>query len=260
LRPRINFAATIIKIAIIAIKELPSLIIITILTLLIQTFYFLIWTIVIFGMNKMNGSFSFFFMFLLLFWSNSVYSNLIFTCVAGSITSFWTDIESPSSGVVKRSYIRCWTKLLGSICLGSLMCALIKTLRLMCKYSLNVANIEVSNRNGYIYKIKVYIISFFQKCLFWIDRLAQYFCSYAFVYLALYDLNFLEASSKVMNLFNEKGLSVVINDEIVEGILFFNYIMVSILTLLTGLFYSNKLNLNRYDKKLYFNTVILISI
>ena len=63
-----------------------------------------------------------------------------------------------------------------------------------------------------------------------------------------------------MNLFNEKGLSVVINDEIVEGILFLNYIMVSILTLLTGLFYSNKLHLNRYDKKLYFNTVILINI
>jgi cation transport ATPase len=36
MRPRIDFATTIIRIAIIAIKELPSLIIVTILTLLIQ--------------------------------------------------------------------------------------------------------------------------------------------------------------------------------------------------------------------------------
>ena len=199
---------------------------------------------------------SYFILLLLLFWTSSVLSNVLNTSMAGCIAAWWSDIYKPSNNVLKKCFLRSCTTSLGSIAFGSLICALIKTIRIIFKFSADkISYFEVNNST--VSKIRNYLITFLQKGLSLIDKIARYFSNYAFIYLALYDLSFIEASSKVMNLFDEKGLTLIINDDIVEGIFFLSSNVVGILTLFTASFYSNRLNFNRYlNFKFYHNQLI----
>ena len=192
-----------------------------------------------------------YFLFLLsLFWSTSVASNVIYTTMAGCISTWWTDIYKPSSSVVKKCFIRSISTSLGSICCGSLMCAMIKTIRTIVNFlSIKITYLEVNNQ-GIIFKIRNYIIAILKQLLLLIDELAQYFSGYAFIYLALYDLSFFQASKKVVSLFIEKGLTIVVNDEIIEGILYLTSIFVGVVTLLIAHLYSIHMAFNSADSTL----------
>jgi hypothetical protein len=52
--------------------------------------------------------------------------------------------------------------------------------------------------------------------LFYIQRIAQYFNKWAFVYVGLYGYDYLTAGRKVLGLFQERGWTTIINDNLVQ--------------------------------------------
>ena len=309
LKPRIHFATVMLRISIVALKEMPSTVVIAIAIMIIEFVYILLWSIAVYGyasyhkktmiagyplsncrtydytnslligskqlicpsgqQQSCHACFcqdqfivndycsmpqvyarSYFLFLLSLFWSTSVASNIIYTTMAGCISTWWTDIYKPSSTVVKKCFIRSISTSLGSISCGSLLCAMIKTIRTIVNFlSRSITYLEINNQ-GIIFKIRNYIIAILKRMLLLVDHAAQYFSGYAFVYLALYDLSFFQASQKVVSLFYEKGLTIVVNDEIIEGILYLTSIFVGVVTLLIAHLYSSHMAFNSADSTL----------
>jgi len=63
--------------------------------------------------------------------------------------------------------------------------------------------------------------------------IAQYFNRYAFTYIAIYGTSFVEGGKEVMQLFKRKGLTAIINDQLVSNV----FVLTSLCSsMLMGLF------------------------
>lgn len=143
-----------------------------------------------------------------LHWTNQVIKGVVRTTIAGVIGTWWfTPLEASSfcSSAVRDSLARSLTYSFGSICFGSLIVAIIETLRAW----LNGAS---RNRNG--------IVRLLAQCLLlWVERIMEYFNKWAFVYVGLYGYSYLEAGKSVMGLFRERGWTAIIADNLVNRVL-----------------------------------------
>jgi len=135
--------------------------------------------------------------------------------VAGTIGSWWF----ASKGGVRGSFFRASFFSFGSICLGSLLVAIVSSLKDFFQTLKN-------------HKDSVFLCCA-QCCLNCIEFLVDYFNKWAFVYVALKGDTFLEAGKNVTRLFKQKGWETIITDSLVDTIL----LMVSICVgLITGCF------------------------
>lgn len=114
------------------------------------------------------------------------------------------------------SLVRSTTYSFGSICFGSLIVAILE----LVKNSLRSAR---NNRNAGILRCVAICL------LAWIERLAEYFNRWAFVYVGLYGYGYLDAGKNVISLFRARGWSTIISDNLV-------YRMLGIMSLAIGFF------------------------
>jgi len=119
---------------------------------------------------------------------------------------------NPTLGSLKRAI----TTSFGSICLGSMIVAIIQTLRAL------IRTIRSNNNN-----IFTLIADCFLGCL---DRLVQYFNHYAFVQVAIYGKTFFKAAKSTWNLFQDAGVEAIINDNLIGGVLTTGCLLGAILT------------------------------
>jgi len=140
------------------------------------------------------------------YWTSQVIANIVFVTASGVVATwyFLFPNQTPSttvSGALKRS---CWNSL-GSICFGSFIIALIQTIRAMIQMSKN------SNNN------------FLRACadciLGCIENLVNYFNTYAFARVAIYGSTYCEAAKETWELFKNKGCTMIINDDLINGVL-----------------------------------------
>ncbi|KAL7579701.1 hypothetical protein ACA910_021846 [Epithemia clementina (nom. ined.)] len=114
--------------------------------------------------------------------------------------------SSPFATAVRDLYDRSLTTSFGSICFGSLLVAIIQTL------------------NEMIYRMRDgedSVLACVAGCILGcIERLVEYFNKWAFVYIGLYGFSFMDAGSKVMNLFRTRGWTSIITDVMVDNALF----------------------------------------
>jgi len=120
--------------------------------------------------------------------------------------------SSPTLGALRRSV----TTSFGSIACGSLLVALIKTLRFIVRAG-------ASSNNRWL----TCLCMCFLNCL---DRLVQYFNHYAFCEVAIYGYSYIEAASATWRLFATAGLSALVNDSILDGVLWMGILMGGIAT------------------------------
>jgi len=160
-----------------------------------------------------------FYLYLFLFslsyyWTYQVIKNHVHVTVAGTVGTWWflpQEAASCCSCAVCASFYRASTYSFGSICMGSLLVAIIQAMK-------EVLNYMRESDDGII-------LCLAQCCLSCIESIAEYFNQWAYVYVGLYGYNFLEAGQQVISLFTARGWTVIVADYLVDRVL----LMVSVL-------------------------------
>jgi hypothetical protein len=219
-----------------------------------------------------------------LYWTTQVIKNLFHTTVAGVVGSWWfsrtqEDEESPddspmhvnddsSKRVIYDSWIRSSVYSLGSICLGSLVVALLQVLQALTRSAR-----ERRGRNGVMSGGLLWCM--LQCVVDQLERLAEYINKWAFgmytfrcynvessllfsqyyafscskVYIALYGYDYWTAGSKVYQLFQARGWSVIINDHLVSRFLSLLQLLIALMSGGIGAFWGWLLILRNIDQE-----------
>jgi hypothetical protein len=143
------------------------------------------------------------------YWTWQVIKNVIHTTLAGTVGTWWFT-PSEANGCCSRgltdSLCRSLTYSFGSICFGSLLVAIIEVLKA-------VLSSMARNRHGGVLRCVA------QCLLSWIERIAEYFNKWAFVYVGLYGYSYIDAGRNVFALFAHRGWTALISDALVHRML-----------------------------------------
>ena len=174
--------------------------------------------------QQMSGGLVFFYL-ICFYWAHQVLANVVHATTAGVVGTWWFNPNEANvccSGAVTSSFSRATTYSFGSICLGSLIVAVIQALRAMA----NAAR-QNDDGGGLMACIAECILS----C---IESIAAYFNKWAFVYVGLYGYSFADAGENVIALFTNRGISAIIVDDLVGTVLFFFSLGIGATTGLVG--------------------------
>lgn len=119
----------------------------------------------------------FFFLLLALFWSEQVFQNTVHAIVAGVVSTWWFDPENGSgccSGNVVGATCRATTTSFGSICFGSLLVAIIQTLR---------ALVEAARSDDDVEGCAAFMLCLVDCCLRCLEGILEYFNKFAYIYV-----------------------------------------------------------------------------
>lgn len=152
------------------------------------------------------------------YWVSEVIKNVLHVTVSGVLATWYflsgSNVGMPASptlGALKRSL----TTSFGSICLGSLIVAIIKTIRAILSI--------IRGKNDNIVACLV------DCCLRCLENIVKYFNHFAFCQVAIYGKTFIEAAKSTWNLLLSSGIEAIVNDNIVSGVLTMGCVFVAIL-------------------------------
>lgn len=220
IRKRIAFAVAMLEICSACIQNYPSTIFVSVFGLLLQVVWIVIWSIgagyslqdIQSNPDNSDGTanFVYFFLVLSMYWTAQVIQNVVHVTVAGLVATWYffspeAMPQNPTAKALKRS---CTTSL-GSICLGSLIVAVIQTLRTIVEQARGQ-----NNDNWFIQCCLECIL----RC---VERLIQYFNLYAFTQVAIYGKSYCEAAKAMWQLIQSRGFEMIINDDLIGGVLAF---------------------------------------
>lgn len=155
--------------------------------------------------------------------------NIIHVTVSGIIGTWWfapQEAQSAFSPAIVDSFSRATTYSFGSICFGSLLVAIIQTMERI------VHSMRHRRQNNILLCIMECLLHFLQ-------RVGQYFNKWAFVYVGLYGYDYITAGRKALELFQSRGWSVIINDNLVYRMLMLVSIVVGAISGLVGMFLAD---------------------
>mmetsp|Transcript_21590 Transcript_21590/g.31408 ORF Transcript_21590/g.31408 Transcript_21590/m.31408 type:complete len:619 (+) Transcript_21590:166-2022(+) len=185
----------------------------------------------------------YFALLLSLYWTSAVLSNIVHCATAGAVAVWWFHgTPASSSGLVRSSILRTVTALLGPVCFGSLVVAVIRTTRSMLHVWVKALAVESSSGSSRSTSPATRLTKFCNDCLLTalaaLDRAVQYFNHYAFCYVSIYDLGFVEASGAVVSLFCKKGFTTLVNDNLLDNVLSLGHMVVGVLCMLIAYGYA----------------------
>jgi len=154
-----------------------------------------------------------FFLLLSLYWTSTVLMNITQTTVAGVIATYCFEnpsiVSNPSSTsphkTVSQSLSRALTTSLGSICFGSLLNALVTTLRVMADYAR-----EQARRNNEAGMAMLFCV--LQCILSIIEDIIEYFNQWAYTFVGIYGTSYLESGKMVLELFRARGCEAILTN------------------------------------------------
>jgi len=129
------------------------------------------------------------------YWTCQVIKNCVHVTTAGVFASWYFLSPNMPSSPTLESFKRSVTTSFGSVCLGSLIVALVKTMKALS---------TGSNPCACVFRIIFAIV----------DRLLQYFNRYAFAQVAIYGKTFCQSARATWDMFANYGFDAVINDDI----------------------------------------------
>jgi hypothetical protein len=137
------------------------------------------------------------------YWGLQVCRNLMRVVVAGTVAAWWfyTAEASRVGGSVKRA---CTTSF-GSICLGSLIVAVLTALERAAE------SMRDDDGGGALACCLQCILSY-------IRQIMEYFNRWAFTYVGIYGHKFSVAGKAVYELFKQRGWSAIINDQLLQDV------------------------------------------
>eukprot|EP01102_Stenamoeba_stenopodia_P020835 TRINITY_DN8261_c0_g1_i1.p1 TRINITY_DN8261_c0_g1~~TRINITY_DN8261_c0_g1_i1.p1 ORF type:complete len:497 (-),score=103.56 TRINITY_DN8261_c0_g1_i1:91-1581(-) len=150
------------------------------------------------------------------FWTTQVIKNVVHVTASGVFASWYFLANNMPHNPTLASLKRAVTTSFGSVCLGSLLVALIKTAKAL-----------LSRRGGLLGAILSCLLSI-------IDQLLQYFNRYAFAQVAIYGKTFCQSAKSTWNMFMEHGFEAIINDDITGMVLTTGCVVCGLFTALVG--------------------------
>eukprot|EP00956_Cyclotella_meneghiniana_P028355 scaffold65591_cov47-Cyclotella_meneghiniana.AAC.1 len=161
--------------------------------------------------------------------SEQVFQNTMHAITAGTVSTWWfvpNEASCCCSRAIMSSSVRATTGSFGSICFGSLLVAIIQTLRAL--FESMRANDDVDGCAAFL----LCLVSCILRC---IEGLLEYFNKYAYIYVGMYGYSYLEAGKNVMRLFKNKGWTVIVNDDLISNVLALFNLVIGCLTGFFGL-------------------------
>ena len=156
--------------------------------------------------ESINGGLVIFLLFSF-FWTNQVLKNIVSVTVSGVVATFYF-VEGSGQAVkdpTVKSLRRALTYSFGSICFGSLLVAIFKTLRSMLGSS--------SKPTSLCSICCICILKILESAI-------QYFNGYAFAQIAIYGKSYMEAARDTWKLAKSRGVDAILNDLIVDRVFY----------------------------------------
>jgi hypothetical protein len=151
--------------------------------------------------------------------------NVVHVTVSGIIGTWWFaphEAHSAFSPAIVDSFSRATSYSFGSICFGSLLVAISQAMERM------VQSMRHRGQNA--------ILLCVMECLFnLLQRVGRYFNKWAFVYVGLYGYDYVTAGRKALELFQSRGWSSIISDNLVYRILLLACVVVGAISGLAGM-------------------------
>jgi hypothetical protein len=182
------------------------------------------------------------------YWTTQVVKNTVHVTIAGLFGTYYFLGVSDEQGKVfvpvanptLQSCKRAFTTSFGSICYGSLLIALIQTLRTIIRLARSDAQ---DNNNVFCMVILCCIECFISM----IEELLEYFNKYAFTQVAIYGKDYCTAGKDTWELTKSRGLDAVINDDLIGNVLTLGSIFVALITATIGILYVHLSDLPKTD-------------
>jgi len=144
------------------------------------------------------------------YWTSQVIKNVVHVTVCGVFGSFYFLTNTPHmpTSPTLGSLSRATTTSFGSVCFGSLIIAIIRTVRAI----LRMLQDQDEGALAFIACCAGCILS----C---IEGMLVYFNHYAYTHVAIYGKPFLQAGRDTWNMFMERGIEAIINDNLIGNVL-----------------------------------------
>lgn len=156
-------------------------------------------------------------MMLIYFWGTFVLKGVISVTVAGTVAAWKNASSSPF--ITLGAWLRAVTLNLGSICFGSLMVAILETIRQMLQILASMA----SHSGNCAVACLLSCLSCLIGCL---ESWIEFFNRFAYTYVGCYGYSFVTASRHVFKLFKSKGWSAIVNDDLTGNVFFMGNLII----------------------------------
>ena len=223
--PRIPFAAANLNTALTAVRANLGLAVVAYAMLALAFGWSIFWFVGLGDAVNASNTAILFLLLLSYYWVHQVLTNTVHVTTAGTIGTWWfvpAEANAYWSTAINDSFSRATTYSFGSICLGSLIVAIVQSLRAIAHLS----------RDNDDLQLLTCIIDCILAC---IQDIIEYLNKWAYVYVGLYGLPYIEAGRNVIQLFQNKGWTVIISDDLCDRVLFLVSLGVGCLTGLIGL-------------------------
>lgn len=156
-----------------------------------------------------------------LYWTAEVVKNVGHVTTAGTVATWWflPAAQNPTGAAFKRAI----TTSFGSICLGSLFVAILKTIRAILRNAENNAR-----RSDNI--LAVVLIACARCFLGCIESLVEWFNVYVYTHVAVYGEDYMTAARSTVGLLKSSLFTIIINENIIGMVLSLGVIVGGIAT------------------------------
>ncbi|KAJ2223405.1 putative choline transporter, neither null mutation nor overexpression affects choline transport [Coemansia sp. RSA 1722] len=237
-RHRIPFSKVVLETVCHITRKFPSTMVVSLAFLIVQTAYSAMWSLALAGSFKYmekyqscsthvdrNGRqyqscsnvkeiLAWVYMVFSFYWTSSVILNVLHTTICGTFATFYFFDGAPggypTNHVTLSSLKRSLTNSFGSICFGSLIVAIIQTIRSLLR--------ALRNQEGD--NIAVQLIGCCIDCILGcIEGIVEFFNKYAYVEIAIYGKPFVHAARDTWTLIKDRGVDALINDCLIGNVL-----------------------------------------
>ncbi|KAJ1730668.1 putative choline transporter, neither null mutation nor overexpression affects choline transport [Coemansia sp. Benny D160-2] len=237
-RHRIPFSRVVLQAVCRITRRFPSTIVVSVAFLVIQAAFSAFWSLALAGSFKYmekyqtcstrsdrNGRqyqscsntlqvLAWVYMVLSFYWTSSVILNVLHTTICGTFGTFFFFEGSPGGyptrNVTLSALKRALTNSFGSVCFGSLVVAVIQTIRAIA-YS-----VRTQQQDNCAVQMVLCCIDCILGC---IQGIVEFFNKYAYVEVALYGKPFVQAAKDTWTIIEDRGVSMIINDCLIGNVL-----------------------------------------
>eukprot|EP01133_Synstelium_polycarpum_P011478 gene11478-13381_t len=209
-RKRIDFTAALLTSTIELIERFPAALRVGFFSMGVNFLWLLFWAAVCSRVLQVfsDGALYFFMIFVVFsfYWVANVIKNVVHTTVSGLYASWYfldQSVGMPPNPTMQ-SFKRAMTTSFGSICFGSLLIAIVSTLRFLADSMMN-------NKNGI-----VKLIGCILGCILsMMEGILRFFNVYAFTQVAIYGKSYCESAKSTFELFKNRGADLIVNDNFI---------------------------------------------
>jgi len=209
-KSRIPFAVLILKTVAELVRQYTATIGVSFFMLFVEAIYIGFWvsTVALCASAFDGGAETAIIIYLVfsLYWSIQVLKNIVHVSVCGLFATWYFQQSNMPANPTKKAFGRAVTTSLGSICLGSLVVAIIQTIRSLLQ------SLRGDNLLGCLIDC----------ILSWIEWIIEYFNHYAYAQIAIYGKSFCQSAKSTYALFKRTHLMNVVNDSILGTVLSFS--------------------------------------